>query len=122
MLDVASCNQFLIMISDLSEVLAKFGAKFEHDFFRFLLTRVNPNDGPQKYMGGVMRRLFGDDVLVAEAVESTAIAGAAVAKKSLYELETGEVGREALKRALESADRVNFEILALAHKVWGRSP
>lgn len=121
MLDVASCNQFLIMISDLSDVLAQFGAKFEHDFFRFLLTRVNPNDGPQKYMAGVMRRLFGDDVLVAEALELTAIAGAAVAKKSLYELEAGEVGREALKRAVESADRVNFEILGLAHKVWGRS-
>ncbi|OOO27829.1 plasmid partitioning protein RepA [Agrobacterium salinitolerans] len=120
MLDVASCNQFLIMISDLSEVLEQFGARFEHDFFRFLLTRVNPNDGPQKYMAGVMRRLFGDDVLVAEALESTAIAGAAVAKKSLYELEAGEVGREALKRALESADRVNFEILQLAHRVWGR--
>lgn len=120
MLDVASCNQFLIMISDLSDVLAQFGAQFEHDFFRFLLTRVNPNDGPQKYMAGVMRRLFGDDVLVAEALESTAIAGAAVAKKSLYELEAGEVGREALKRAIESADRVNIEILGLAHKVWGR--
>ncbi|MBO9101955.1 MULTISPECIES: plasmid partitioning protein RepA [Rhizobium] len=120
MLDVASCNQFLIMISDLSEVLAQFGAKFEHDFFRFLLTRVNPNDGPQKYMSGVMRRLFGDDVLVSEALESTAIAGAAVAKKTLYELEAGEVGREALKRAIESADRVNFEILDLIHKVWGR--
>ena len=122
MLDVASCNQFLIMISDLSEVLAQFGAKFEHDFFRFLLTRVNPNDGPQKYMSGVMRRLFGDDVLVSEALESTAIAGAAVAKKTLYELEAGEVGREALKRAIESADRVNFEILDLIHKVWGRIP
>lgn len=121
MLDVASCNQFLIMISDLSEVLAQFGAKFEHDHFKFLLTRVNPNDGPQKYMAGVMRRLFGNDVLVADAVESTAIAGAAVAKKTLYELESGEVGREALKRAIESADRVNFEILDLVHKVWGRS-
>ena len=121
MLDVASCNQFLIMISDLSEVLGQFGAKFEHDFFRFLLTRVNPNDGPQKYMSGVMRRLFGDDVLVAEALESTAIAGAAVAKKTLYELESGEVGREALKRAIESADRVNSEILDLVHQVWGRS-
>jgi chromosome partitioning protein len=109
------------MISDLSEVLGQFGAKFEHDFFRFLLTRVNPNDGPQKYMSGVMRRLFGDDVLVAEALESTAIAGAAVAKKTLYELESGEVGREALKRAIESADRVNSEILDLVHKVWGRS-
>lgn len=120
MLDVASCNQFLIMISDLSEVLAQFGAKFEHDHFKFLLTRVNPNDGPQKYMAGVMRRLFGDDVLVAEALESTAIAGAAVAKKTLYELEAGEVGREALKRALESADRVNFDILELIHQAWGR--
>jgi chromosome partitioning protein len=120
MLDVASCNQFLIMISDLSEVLAQFGAKFEHDHFKFLLTRVNPNDGPQKYMAGVMRRLFGDDVLVAEALESTAIAGAAVAKKTLYELEAGEVGREALKRALESADRVNFDILELIHRAWGR--
>lgn len=121
MLDVASCNQFLIMISDLSEVLEQFGAKFEHDHFKFLLTRVNPNDGPQKYMAGVMRRLFGNDVLVADAVKSTAIAGAAVAKKTLYELEPGEVGREALKRALESADRVNSEILDLVHKAWGRN-
>jgi len=32
------------------------------------------------------------------------------------------VGREALKRALESADRVNFDILSLIHKVWGRTP
>ncbi len=121
MLDVASCNQFLIMISDLSDVLSQFGAHFEHDHFKFLLTRVNPNDGPQKYMAGVMRRLFGRDVLVAEALESTAIAGAAVAKKTLYELEPGEVGREALKRAIESADRVNFEILTLIHNVWGRT-
>ena len=68
-----------------------------------------------------MRRLFGNDVLVADAVESTAIAGAAVAKKTLYELEPGEVGREALKRALESADRVNSEILDLVHKAWGRN-
>ncbi len=40
MLDVASCNQFLIMISDLSEVLGQFGAKFEHDFFRFFCSRA----------------------------------------------------------------------------------
>ncbi|MAM10987.1 MAG: plasmid partitioning protein RepA [Rhizobiaceae bacterium] len=122
MLDVASCNQFLIMISDLADTLAQFGARFDHDFLKFLMTRVNPNDGPQKYMSGVMRRLFEDDVLVYEAIESTAIAGAGVAKKSLYELESGEVGREALKRAIESADNVNGEILALLQNVWGRAP
>ncbi|TNB46249.1 plasmid partitioning protein RepA [Martelella lutilitoris] len=121
MLDVASCNQFLIMISDLADTLSEFGARFDHDFVKFLLTRVNPNDGPQKYMAGVMRRLFDNDVLVAEAVESTAIAGAGVAKKTLYELESGEVGRETLKRALESADNVNSEVLSLLWQVWGRT-
>ncbi|MEJ8476917.1 plasmid partitioning protein RepA [Roseibium algae] len=120
MLDVASCNQFLIMISQLSEVLAEFGAEFDHSFFRVLLTRVNPNDGPQKFMSSVIRKLFADDVLVAEALESTAVAAGGVAKKSLYELETGEVGREPLMRALDSADRVNSEILSLIHEQWGR--
>ncbi|UES53988.1 plasmid partitioning protein RepA [Roseibium aggregatum] len=120
MLDVASCNQFLIMISELAETLEAFGAKFDHEWIRFLLTRVNPNDGPQKYMSGIIRRLFAEDVLVAEAWESTAIAAGGVAKKSLYELETGEVGRDAYKRARESSDRVNEEILDIIKRVWGR--
>ncbi len=120
MLDVSSCSQFLKMISDVTHTLSEGGAVFEHDFTKFLLTRVNPNDGPQKIMSGTMRDLFGTDVLVAEAIESTAIASAGVAKKSLYEIESGEVGRETLKRALESADRVNAEILDLIKSVWGR--
>ncbi|MEP0586477.1 MAG: plasmid partitioning protein RepA [Roseobacter sp.] len=120
MLDVSSCSQFLKMIADVTHTLSEGGAVFEHDFTRFLLTRVNPNDGPQKIMSGTMRDLFGADVLVAEAVESTAIASAGVAKKTLYEIEPGEIGRETLKRALESADRVNAEILELIRAVWGR--
>ncbi len=120
MLDVSSCSQFLKMISDVTHTLAEGGAVFEHDFTKFLLTRVNPNDGPQKIMSGTMRDLFGIDVLVAEAIESTAIASAGVAKKTLYEIEPGEIGRETLKRAIESADRVNAEILDMIKRVWGR--
>lgn len=120
MLDVSSCSQFLKMIADVTHTLSEGGAVFEHDFSRFLLTRVNPNDGPQKIMSGTMRDLFGADVLVAEALESTAIASAGVAKKTLYEIEPGEIGRETLKRALESADRVNAEILEIIRMVWGR--
>jgi chromosome partitioning protein len=120
MLDVSSCSQFLKMISDVTHTLSEGGAVFEHDFTKFLLTRVNPNDGPQKIMSGTMRDLFGTDVLVAEAIESTAIASAGVAKKTLYEIEPGEIGRETLKRALESADRVNAEILEMIKQVWGR--
>ncbi|MTH95039.1 plasmid partitioning protein RepA [Roseibium sp. RKSG952] len=120
MLDVSSCSQFLKMISDVTHTLAEGGAVFEHDFTKFLLTRVNPNDGPQKIMSGTMRDLFGTDVLISEAIESTAIASAGVAKKTLYEIESGEIGRETLKRAVESIDQVNGEILGMIKQVWGR--
>lgn len=120
MMDVASCSQFLKMMSDTAKVLTDRGGKFNHDFIRFLLTRYDPNDQPQKLTASVMRTLFQDDVLTREALESTAIAGAMLAKKSLYETEKGEVGDQALKRALESMDAVNDEILQLIHQQWGR--
>ncbi len=120
MLDVASCNQFLIMLTELSDTLAAYGAEFNHEFFKILLTRVNPNDGPQKFMSAVVRKIFADNVMLFDALESTAVAAAGVAKKSLYELEPGEVGREPLKRALESVDNVNSELLSLLLKQWGR--
>ncbi|GLI95333.1 plasmid partitioning protein RepA [Methylocystis echinoides] len=121
MLDVASMNQYLIMLRDLAGELARNGARLEQDWIRFLITRHTPNDGPQAHIVGLLRHLFDEHVFVSTAVESTSVAAAGLAKKSLYELEAGEVPRESLKRALESMDSVNAEILALIHKSWGRS-
>jgi chromosome partitioning protein len=121
MLDVASMNQYLIMLRDLAGELARSGARLEQDWIRFLITRHTPNDGPQAHIVGLLRHLFDEHVFVSTAVESTSVAAAGLAKKSLYELEPGEVPRESLKRALESMDSVNAEILALIHKSWGRS-
>jgi chromosome partitioning protein len=121
MLDIASMNQYLIMLRDLTEVLAKNGARLEHEWIRFLITRHTPNDGPQAHIVGLLRHLFNENVFVATALESTSVAAAGLAKKSLYELEPGDVPRETLKRAIESMDGVNAEILALIHKTWGRS-
>ncbi len=121
MLDVASMNQYLIMLRDLTEELAKNGAKLEQEWIRFLITRHTPNDGPQAHIVGLLRHLFNEHVFVSTAVESTSVAAAGLAKKSLYELESGEVPRESLKRALESMDNVNAEILTLIHRSWGRA-
>ena len=121
MLDVASMNQYLIMLRDLTEELAKNGAKLEQEWIRFLITRHTPNDGPQAHIVGLLRHLFNEHVFVSTAVESTSVAAAGLAKKSLYELESGEVPRKSLKRAFESMDNVNGEILALIHKAWGRA-
>lgn len=120
MIDVASMNQFLAMMSDLMNVIEERGGVLQHDFIRYVITRHNPNDGPQVNVVTLLRSLFRDDVLPPAVVETTAIASAGLEKKSLYEMSRGSVGRDTLNRALESVDAVNREIFQLMKTVWGR--
>ncbi|MBB4103165.1 chromosome partitioning protein [Rhizobium borbori] len=120
MIDVASMNQFLAMMSDLMQVIEERGGELTHDFIRYVITRHNPNDGPQVNVVTLLRSLFKDDVLAPSVVETTAIASAGLEKKSLYELSRGSVGRDTLARALESVDSVNREIFLHIKDVWGR--
>lgn len=120
MIDVASMNQFLAMMSDLMGVIEERGGVLSHDFIRYVITRHNPNDGPQVNVVTLLRSLFKEDVLAPAVVETTAIASAGLEKKSLYELSRGSVGRDTLSRALESVDAVNREIFLHIKDVWGR--
>ncbi|WP_373456353.1 plasmid partitioning protein RepA [Rhizobium sp. L1K21] len=120
MLDIASMNQFLLMMGDLIGVLNENGADLQQDFFRYLITRHNPNDQPQAQVVAMLRHLFGTDVLTATAIESTAVEAAGLAKRSLYELEAGQVGRDTHRRAREAIDAVNADILNLIQVSWGR--
>lgn len=120
MMDFASVSQWLRMLSGIHSNIKDAGATLNHDFIRFLLTRFNPNDSPQKMLAGVLRSCLGDYVLTHEALESTAIQAAGFAKRTIYELEPGSVGRDPLRRAQESIDGVNQEILDLISKAWGR--
>ena len=63
---------------------------------------------------------FAEDVLAPTAIESTAIESAGLAKRSLYELEPGNVGRDTFRRAKDSMDAVNDRILELIRQSWGR--
>ncbi|MFD1747377.1 plasmid partitioning protein RepA [Rhizobium helianthi] len=121
MLDVASMSQFLLMMGDLISVLNESGAQLDQDFIRYLVTRHNPNDAPQSQVVAMMRHLFGSDVLLPTAIESTAVEAAGLAKRSIYELEVGQLGRETHKRAREAVDAVNEAIVELINKSWGRT-
>lgn len=120
MLDVASMSQFLLMMGDLISVLNESGAQLDQDFIRYLVTRHDPNDGPQSQVVAMLRHLFGADVLLPTAVESTAVEAAGLAKRSLYELEMGQIGRDTQKRAREAVDAVNEAIVRLINSSWGR--
>jgi len=49
-----------------------------------------------------------------------AIESAGLAKRTLYELEPGNVGRDTFRRAKDSIDAVNDRILDLIRESWGR--
>ncbi|RWG55019.1 MAG: plasmid partitioning protein RepA [Mesorhizobium sp.] len=121
MVDVASMSQFLLMTSDLLSVVRNAGGDLNHDFIRYVVTRHEPHDGPQAQIVALLRSLFGDEVLAATVLKSTAIADAGLTKQTLYEIERGQVRRSTFDRAIESLDAVNGEILDGIKKAWGRS-
>lgn len=120
MVDVASMSQFLLMTSDLVSVIEEAGGRLDYDFLRFLVTRHDPRDVPEQEIVGLMRDVFGSDVMAATAWKSTAIANAGLTKQSLYELTRGTVGRSTYDRAMESINAVNQEIIELLNEVWQR--
>lgn len=120
MVDVASMSQFLLMTSDLLSVVRKAGGDLQHDFIKYVVTRHEPFDAPQSQIVGLLRSLFGTDVLTATVLKSTSIADAGLTKQTLYEIEKGQVRKSTYDRALESVNAANGEVLAEVHRTWGR--
>jgi len=120
MLDTLSMGQFLDMSSQLLGVLRERGASLELDWFRYLLTRHEPNDVPQQEIAGLLRGCFGDYVMKSPMVKSTAFSDAGLSKQTLYEIEGASFSRGTYNRAMESLIGVNNEIEHLIYKAWGR--
>ena len=121
MLDVASMSQFLFMTSDLLSVVREAGGTLNFDFLRYLITRYEPNDGPQTQIAGFLRTQFGERVLTAPMVKSTAVSDAGLTKQTLYEVGRENFNRATYDRAFESLGAVNQEIEALMAQSWGRA-
>lgn len=120
MLDVMSMSQFLRMTADLMDVIADSGADMSHDWMRYLLTRYEPTDSPQNRIVAFLRTMYGDKVLNAPMLKSTAISDAGLTKQTLYEVERSAFTRSTYDRALESVNAVNDEISQLIQRTWGR--
>ncbi|MGN6585690.1 MAG: plasmid partitioning protein RepA [Rhizobiaceae bacterium] len=120
MLDVMSMGQFLAMTSELMAVVERAGGRTSYDWMRYLLTRFEPNDGPQSQMSGFMRAIFGNRMLQHPMLKSTAISDAGVTKQTLYEVERSQFARGTYDRAMASLNQVNGEIEGLLRANWGR--
>jgi len=113
-------SQFLTMTGDLLSVVENAGGSTEYDWMRYLVTRYEPNDGPQSQMAGFMRSIFGQRVLEHSMLKSTAISDAGLTKQTLYEVEKSAFTRGTYDRAFESLTQVNGEIEDLIRSTWGR--
>lgn len=125
MLDVMSMSQFLSMMGDIYSVIHDAlppDARPTYSWMRYLLTRFEPNDGPQQQMGALVRSLFGDFVLNNATLKSTAIGDAGLTNQTIYEVERSQFSRQTYDRAVESVDAVNREVEELILKTWGRKP
>lgn len=120
MLDVASMSQFLLMTRDLLGVVRDAGGRLQYDFMRYLLTRYEPQDGPQTKVAALLRNLFGDSVLTNPMVKSAAVSDAGLTKQTLYEIGRENLTRSTYDRAMEALDAVNGEIEQLMKSAWGR--
>lgn len=120
MLDVMSMSQFLLMLGGIMRTIREAGAELRLKWFRYLVTRYEPTDVPQKQMVGFMQAMFPDQMLHSAMLKSTAISDASITKQTLYEVEQAQFVRATYKRALEALNNVNDEIVDLVHDAWGR--
>ncbi|MGX5844981.1 plasmid partitioning protein RepA [Mesorhizobium sp. ArgA1] len=120
MLDIMSMSQFLLMLGGILQSIKGAGAAVRLKWFRYLVTRYEPTDGPQAQMVGFLQALFNKRVLKNQVLKSTAISDAGITKQTLYEVEKSQFTRSTYERAMESLDAVNSEITSLVHNAWGR--
>jgi len=120
MLDVMSMSQFLLMLGGIMKTIRDAGANMRLKWFRYLVTRFEPTDGPQKQMVGDLQAMFPNQMLSAPMLKSTAISDAGITKQTLYEVERSQFVRTTYGRAVTSLNAVNDEIAELTHKAWGR--
>ncbi|CAA0090042.1 Uncharacterised protein [Starkeya nomas] len=120
MLDIMSMSQFLLMLGGILQSIKSAGARVRLNWFRYLVTRYEPTDGPQAQMVGFMQAMFNRRMLRNQMLKSTAISDAGITKQTLYEVERSQFTRSTYDRAVESLNAVNGEIAELIHKSWGR--
>ncbi|MCV0428091.1 MAG: plasmid partitioning protein RepA [Roseibium sp.] len=121
MLDILSMSQFLLMLGSILGSIKEAGADMNLKWFRYLVTRFEPQDGPQMQMVGFLRALFPKLVLSHEMVKSTAISDAGITKQTVYEIEKAQFNRGTYDRAIGALNGVNEEIRDLIHSAWGRT-
>jgi chromosome partitioning protein len=121
MYDVASMAQFLQLTANLMKAIEGQNITTNWDFMKFMISRYEPQDGPQNQMVGFLRMIFGDDVMTHPVLKSTVVLDAANTQQTIYEIDPATVNMKTLDRALTSMNAAAQELHDMIQKSWGRN-
>jgi len=119
--DLASAAQFLNMAASLTEVLHENAGVGLFDNFRFLLSRFDTAIATQVDFADYIRDLFGDAVMNAAFLKSSAISEAGVSQQTVLEVDLSSIrNRKTYERAIASVHEIGDEINQMLQVNWGR--
>ncbi|WP_158970047.1 plasmid partitioning protein RepA [Chachezhania sediminis] len=120
--DMASAAQFLNMASSLTEVLHENAGVGLFDNFRFLLSRYDTSVATQVDLASFLKDLFGDAVMKAPFLKSSAVSEAGISQQTVLEVDLTEVkNRKTYERAIHSVHEIVEEMETMIQANWGRS-
>lgn len=119
MIDLTSTKEFFDMVHDIFTVYPDKEFAFE----RLLITKHRKNEERSHnfQLAKVIKKALGDEsVLKSTMIMSDAIEKTSTDLKTIYDIKPNEFdgGRQTLKRALDSANAINHEIIGLIESYW----
>ncbi len=109
-------SSFIMYTGSLSNIFHRISTK-KLEYFRILLSRhTNSNEALQ--MESIMRKQFGDYILVNHMCETIEVSKAANEIGTIYDISHPRGSREAYQRALRYLDDVNMEIINNFKHIW----
>ncbi len=120
--DLASAAQFLNMASSLTEVLHENAGVGLFRNFRFVLSRYDTTVATQVDFADFIRQLFGDAVMKAPFLKSSAVSEAGVSQQTVLEVDlSGVKNRKTYERAIQSVHDIVDEVEQMIQANWGRT-
>jgi chromosome partitioning protein len=116
--DFTSTTTFLAMLYETMGVLEEQGLPIELQWMRMLATRGDEQKSMQRELMGVMRSLFGENLLRTVLKDSAEIDNASARLMTVYDLDRPVTSRDTYQRCLTYLNGVNAEVETLVRLTW----